>query len=67
MARKGKTAAAPLVQFTYEDVRKIVGKAQEAPLANLREAAALSDLLQRFDLWARGQFEPTEEPEDPTA
>lgn len=43
--------------FTSADVEQIIAVAQEAPLKNMKAASALSNTLQRFQIWAQAQFE----------
>lgn len=41
----------PAPQFTKKDAQDVILLVQSAPLQNMRHAAAVSELLQRFSTW----------------
>jgi hypothetical protein len=46
---------------TTKEIELIIERAQNAPLANMRDAAALSLVLQRFRQWAYDILEPVDQ------
>jgi hypothetical protein len=64
-------------QFSKQDAEMLVAHAQTAPLANLRHAEQVSQLLQRFAAWyehnakepvaKRRQGSPAGQPSDPAS